>query len=200
MMVRIFKLSNWPVLYCFVWYNTISVACYRMLISDFACKGMTKCEDKQMEWKLNNLHGHVKMMFVLVIAISSKIFKITALFVKSMLNWFIHLSDWCVVQIVALCSLSSVWVRRWVLRLLACLNDLLQSVQEWGFSPVCVIMCSLRCPAWLNVLLQLLHLCGFSPVWISKCFFKSPAWPNDLLHPEQLCIFTPVWMSIWFLR
>ena len=54
-----------------------------------------------------------------------------------MLNWFLHLSDWCVVQIVALRSLSSVWVRRWVLRLLACLNDLLQSVQEWGFSPTC---------------------------------------------------------------
>ena len=46
-----------------------------MLISDFACKGMTKCEDEKMEWKLKNLHGHVKMMYVFILAISSNLYK-----------------------------------------------------------------------------------------------------------------------------
>ena len=32
-------------------------------------------EDEKMEWKLKNLHGHVKMMYVFILAISSNLYK-----------------------------------------------------------------------------------------------------------------------------
>ena len=80
--------------------------------------------------------------------------------------WIISWQFWSkiVLQIKHLLFWTPWWRTTCCFKLLLCVNDVEQSVQ-------------------LN---------GFSPVWDSKCLFREPKYENCLLHTEQGKVYSPV--------
>lgn len=79
-------------------------------------------------------------------------------------------------------------------------NPFWQTVQTYGFSPVCVLMWITNWPDWMNVLEHTEHLCGLSPVWILMCLCSLPECSKAREQTSHLYGLSLVWMRLWTLR
>jgi len=73
-------------------------------------------------------------------------------------------------------------------------KSLLQTKQEKGFSPVCVLICVANLQGAVYDLAQIEQVCGFftSLVWVLMCIFKLLVNANPFLQIWQMCGFSPV--------
>ena len=95
-----------------------------------------------------------------------------------------------------ICDILSKNMGSCVFRLQWYLNDLLQTSQVYGLSPLCTRLWVFRVPCTLNALLHTSQEKGRSPLCMRWCFFMLLWSLNDLLHTSHeyrrspVCIIT----------
>ena len=73
----------------------------------------------------------------------------------------------------------------------------------YGFSPVCVLLCSFKLPLFAYAAGQTSHLKGFSPVWVFKWVLRWYARLAEYWQKSHLCDLIdllPAWVLQWVLK